>query len=100
MLAPGHFYGAIIKMDAQTYPFLTVPGVRRIRGEYISGGLLAPVYYNGLLEHADEVRRSSPIYGAEHHFVSNSNSSNASDHERVISRYHKDLTDSGPIRVR
>lgn len=56
VLAPGHFYGAIIKMDAQTYPFLTVPGVRRIRGEYISGGLLAPVYYSGLLEHADEVK--------------------------------------------
>lgn len=54
-MPPEHFYGAVLELDPASYPELKEPGRYRIRGRYVSGGLLAPAYYNRLLAFRNEV---------------------------------------------
>jgi hypothetical protein len=52
-LRRGHFYGAIINIDPDSFPWLRKPGTYRILGHYSSGGILA--YQGTVLADPEEV---------------------------------------------
>jgi len=56
-LPPGGFYGATAFVSPAEFPQLLKPGRYCIQGKYISAGVRAPVYFNALRNHPDEIAR-------------------------------------------
>jgi len=56
-LAPGHFYGGEVVMNASRFKRLEIPGKYRIQGRYWSRGILAEDINNPLLGYAEELKK-------------------------------------------